>query len=222
MRCMTAEDLENPENEMKFFGQGISFANETKAVEMYNNILQDKLASYATTYENDVAILESKESVSPRLVAATRYRHSKKRILKKHLEILGALKPLVSLLFAQERTGLDPKDAKSLRVTSLRKYVDSLMDLASHGAESTLVKRRVNTTLYNSNARGQLVTGRHVVSKSTSLDNAPAPVVNNTSTPMNDMLDKAAMDENLLQNLEEDEDKKAEELLQKLALLGSD
>ena len=89
----------NPENEMKFFGQGISFANETKAVEMYNNILQDKLASYATTYENDVAILESKESVSPRLVAATRYRHSKKRILKKHLEILGALKPLVSLLF---------------------------------------------------------------------------------------------------------------------------
>ena len=111
---------------------------------------------------------------------------------------------------------MDPKDAKSLRVTSLRKYVDSLMDLASHGAESTLVKRRVNTTLYNSNARGQLVTGRHVVSNSTSLDNAPAPVVNNTSTPMNDMLDKAAMDENLLQNLEEDEDKKAEELLQKV------
>ena len=219
---MTTEDLENPENEMKFFGQGISFANETKAIEMYDNILQDKLASYATTYETDVAILESKESVSPRLVAATRYRHSKKRILKKHLEILGALKPLASLLFAQERTGLDPKDAKSLRVTSLRKYVDSLMDLASRGTEGTLMKQRVNSTMYNSKVPTKLVVGRHVVSKSSGVDNAPAPVVNSTSTPLEDMLDRASIDENLLQNLEEDEDKKAVELLEKLNLLGSD
>jgi hypothetical protein len=96
------------------------------------------------------------------------------------------------------------------------------MDLASHGAESASVKQRVNTAPYNSNAPRKLVTGRHVVSNSASLDNAPAPVVNNTSTPLNDMLDEATMDENLLQNLEEDEDKKAEELLQKLGLLGSD
>ena len=89
LRCMTVEELNNPENEMKFFGQGVSFENETKAIDMYKSLLNDKLNAYPTTYEEDAAILNSANDISPRLVAATRYRHSKKRIIMKQLEILN-------------------------------------------------------------------------------------------------------------------------------------
>ena len=44
---------------------------------MYKSLLNDKLNAYPTTYEEDAAILNSANGISPRLVAATRYRHSK-------------------------------------------------------------------------------------------------------------------------------------------------
>ena len=234
LRCMTVEELNNPENEMKFFGQGVSFENETKAIDMYKSLLNDKLNAYPTTYEEDAAILNAANDISPRLVAATRYRHSKKRIIMKQLEILNAMAPLVRLLLAQEQTGLFPNDSKSLRVKSLKKYVDSIMDMATLGMEQMKMEQQGKNSIVlgdPNTSSTKLVMGRHVVS--TSSTSSSAATTNNNSnndTVVGDtkedgnydsmMLDLNAMDDEFLNaKLEADEKKKTEELLERLTHL---
>ena len=194
---------------------------ETKAIDLYINLLKQKLNGYSTTYDEDVEILNSKDdSISPRLIAATRYRHSKKRIIRKQLEILNALRPLVSLLLVQEQTGLFPSDSKSLRVKSLKKYVDSIMDMATHGMDQLKIeqqgKSRVDLGDNDSGKSTRLVMGRHVVSSST----PSIPKNPNVSKDNNYMLDLNAMDDEfLISQREADEKKKTEELLERLTQL---
>ena len=68
--------------------RSILLASQAVGTSKISNLL-DKLNAYPTTYEEDAAILNAANDISPRLVAATRYRHSKKRIIMKQLEILN-------------------------------------------------------------------------------------------------------------------------------------
>ncbi len=99
LRTMSEEDLNDPENEIKFFGQGVSLTNEVDVWNLYRAILADKLASYPTTFEEDMAILEKGfDALGPRLIWATRYRHSKKSVLLAQMEMIRGLKPFVELM----------------------------------------------------------------------------------------------------------------------------
>ena len=195
LRTMTDEELDEPDNEVKFFGQGISFPNEVAALNMYMAVLEDKQCSYPTSFEEDAELLDA-AGTPPRLVAAARYRHSKKRILRNQIEILVALKPLVQLLHKQEGMGLLNVDTRAARMKSLTKYIDAMVAMANpvkpeplgmpnpaavlaRAADSQqTAKSRVGAqggTAHEAQARAdraaemrprQLVQGRHVVSVS--------------------------------------------------------
>ena len=103
LKAMTGAECSDRHNALRFWSDGVSVANEIKAQDVYIAEMRARLARFATTMEEDEAILAASKagSASPRLVAATRYRHCKKRILKNHIALVEALQPLMGLLKEQ-------------------------------------------------------------------------------------------------------------------------
>ena len=205
LRTMTDEEMDDPDNEVKFFGQGVSFPNEVAALNLYMAILEDKQCSYPTSFEEDVKILENADA-PPRLVAAARYRHSKKRILRNQMEVLQGLKPFVQLLHKQEGTGAFNVDTRAARIKSLTKYVDAMVAMADPvepEPDPTLLAPSEDSqlsakggTAHEAQARAdaademkpsQLVQGRHVVSMSGSERKANKDEVNAVAENMVDL-----------------------------------
>ena len=87
LSSMSNYEMDDRRNELRFWSEGVSIVSEIGAQDVYINMLQEALAGYSTTMEEDISILNS-EPEDQRLVAATRYRHCKKRILHNHINIL--------------------------------------------------------------------------------------------------------------------------------------
>ena len=133
LRTMSSEDLDDPDNEIKFFGQGISLTNEVAALNLYMSILENKLASYTTTFEEDEVILgQGFDVLGPRLICATRYRHSKKAVVLAHMENIRGVLPLVEFMLSQEKKfdDYDKPKVRAPRVNVMRKYLLSVLSMA--------------------------------------------------------------------------------------------
>eukprot|EP00946_MAST-07B_sp_MAST-7B-sp1_P002193 g2193.t1 len=135
LKAMTGAECSDRHNALRFWSDGVSVANEIKAQDVYIAEMRARLARFATTMEEDEAILAASKagSASPRLVAATRYRHCKKRILKNHIALVEALQPLMGLLKEQESRDLDPTDPRGLQVHYTKAYLNKLCIMASRG-----------------------------------------------------------------------------------------
>ena len=132
LSAMSKYEMEDRRNELRFWSEGVSIVNELEAHEVYMNMLFEVLSHYPTTFEEDELILKS-EPADQRLVAATRYRHCKKRILHNHISMLQTLLPLMKILKEQELSKLKTNNPKGLQVNYLEKYLSTVMTISMRG-----------------------------------------------------------------------------------------
>jgi hypothetical protein len=135
LKAMTGAECADRHNALRFWSDGVSVANETKAQDVYIAEMRARLARFPTTLEQDEAILAATgaSQAGPRLVAATRFRHCKKRILRNHIALIETVRPLMGLLAEQERRDLDPTDPRGLQVHYAKAYLNKLCAMASRG-----------------------------------------------------------------------------------------
>ena len=133
LSAMTEYDMKDRRNDLRFWSEGVSIENECGAQRVYAAMLETRLNAYPTTFQDDQVILNN-EPDDQRLVAATRYRHCKKRILHNHLDLLNrALQPIMAVLKVQEDSKLLPNDPKGLQVNYLQKYLETILNISKRG-----------------------------------------------------------------------------------------
>ena len=140
LKAMSAEECADRQNALRFWSDGVSVSNELSAQGAYIAEMREQLARFPTTLEEDEEILaaaalgdKSRNRPGPRLIAATRFRHCKKRILRNHIKLVEAMRPLMELLAEQESQDLDPTDPRGLQVHYMKSYVNKLCTIASRG-----------------------------------------------------------------------------------------
>ena len=132
LAAMTTYDLQDRRNDLRFWEEGISLENESSAQSVYLSLLEKYLTLYPTTLEEDEILLGT-EPDNQRLVAATRYRHCKKRILHNHMNIFQRMNPMMEMLVTQELSNLKPNDPRGLQVNYMSKYFSTLFQMSSRG-----------------------------------------------------------------------------------------
>ena len=132
LAAMTTYDLQDRRNDLRFWEEGISLENEWSAQSVYLALLEKYLTLYPTTLEEDEILLAT-EPDNQRLVAATRYRHCKKRILHNHMNIFQRMNPMMDMLVTQELSNLKPNDPRGLQVNYMSKYFSTLFQMSSRG-----------------------------------------------------------------------------------------
>ena len=135
LSAMSEHDMDDRRNELRFWSEGVSIENELQAQRVYIERLEETLRLYPTTLEQDVALLQQAPD-DQRMVAATRYRHTKKRILHNHIHLLRqGLQPIMELLLTQEQSNFKNSNPKGLQLNYLQKYLETIMLVSLRGPE---------------------------------------------------------------------------------------